>query len=212
LFAKLALLPQKAPGRTEGRHHEDDEGYCIIRYLRAVADGLSFPCSLTKSERPDYFLDEEDNGRTAIEVTRVTTQKHEQAQTELERRPKGTVLMGESYLREPGQPLVGRVPPPHIGDEPERRLAELALAQVKAKRTSLSAPGYQPADRDYLLLYNNSHLPVSGLEDVAPFLAEGLGQLPTESSTRQFSRIAVLDWRTLLLLEDAGWRILTVPD
>jgi hypothetical protein len=208
LERQLAQIDDTVPGRLEGRRSEHRERYCAVRLLRGLARAgrLSFPLEVTKGERPDLVLASAESGSIGIEISTMTTQRHERATTEMVKRGEGWALEDEGKLVGPGEPLRGRG---FAGDEPEQSLAQLFADALIRKTTSINQAGYRSADRYWLLLYDNSHLVVvTKLDEVAPYL-----RLPTGLSEQgQFEAVHILRDRALLLDAGAsvGWSIISV--
>ena len=197
LETTLSDVATAVPRRTDRRRTWHRERYCLALYLKALSahDRLDLPLEVTKSEAPDYFL--RASGCTAaLEVTEVGTERHQQAMTELERRPPGTALEGERSLRAPDEPLQDDG---YVGNEPERALAELLLQRMRAKLATLNGQHFAEADQYDLLLYDNSHVFLSRLGDAADILRQLISDdTSTDTKHRSFSVVTVLRDEELL--------------
>lgn len=202
LVRKLSEVDIEVPGRTEGRRSHHRERWCLVLYLRILAghDRLTYPLSVEKvrleDEPPDFILTTGERGRrVSLEVTEAGTERSQQAATELERRPPGTVLEDEGTLVPPGGSLTGRG---WVGDELERQWASLVLSHIQRKTESLRR--FTPADEYQLLVYDNTHFVFADLAVAGPFLVAKLSEWEAEAreSKRRFSLISVLQDAELL--------------
>jgi len=70
LKARLAELDIAVPPRSEGRRNHHAERYCIAHLLATLPiNRLSFPLTLTHTDRPDFVLDMP-GGNVGIEHTK----------------------------------------------------------------------------------------------------------------------------------------------
>jgi hypothetical protein len=108
LLKKLREIDTPVPGRTQGRRSHHRERYCIVRYLGALAPAsrLVFPVRVVKWELPDFLLYFPDIA-VGLEITEAGTEKSQEAATQLETSPFGTLLEDEASLRRAGEALQG---------------------------------------------------------------------------------------------------------
>jgi hypothetical protein len=143
--------PRRGPHR---RTKDDKEWYCLNRYLRSLAqhDLLSYPLCITKSERPDFKISDNDRGTYGIEVTEAT---EEDWQAELSRFADSLVsteLIGGGDF---------------LGDSQEIGWCETIIRSIEKKLRNLmtsSAFEVNPCD---LLIYVNSRMSLGVDEDKA---------------------------------------------
>lgn len=202
------------PRRTEGRRKEDRERYCIVHYLRTLERSglLHFPFSISKEDppAPDFRI-EMDSRLFGLEVTEAGSPEHQQAATELEKAPRGSVLEGSS-VRKPGEPLQGRG---YYGDEPERLWTAQVLATIR-KKTEHQLPS-QPSLPEYqLLIYDNTEyvtLTAWTVTDLPARLATAIQAWRDAQPrpVRQYSRISVLRDRVLMYDIGGSGFLLPVP-
>lgn len=205
LLDKLAVVDRPVPGRTEGRRQADRERYCIVSYLLHLGEAglLAYPLTVAKGEAPDFVLRFGDGRTRGVEVTEASTPEHQQAATELERSPPGT-LLEDDELRLPGEPLRGRG---FVGDEPEKEWSRIVLGAVERK---VDGYDYGELDELELLVYDQTGVGVMvKLEVGASFLREAIRGWRRAAGPQQvFSRISVLRDSALLFDVTGRWRVL----
>lgn len=193
LLDKLAVVDRPVPRRTDGRRHADRERYCIVSYLLHLAEAglLAYPLNVTKGEAPDFVLRFGDGRTRGVEVTEASTPEHQQAATELERSPPGTLLEDNEY----------------VGDEPEQEWSRTLLDAVQRK---VEGYDYGSHDELELLVYDQTGLgAMVKLKDGAPFLREEIRAWRRATGPQQvFSRISVLRDSAFLFDVTGRWRVL----
>ncbi|MBI4619077.1 MAG: hypothetical protein HY739_02760 [Desulfobacterales bacterium] len=190
---KLHGIDTTVPQRTQGRRSHHRERYCIVGYLSALATSsrLTFPLRVVKWESPDFFL-YFPYPKVGLEITEAGTERSQQADTQLEKSPLGTVIEGEASLRLPGEALRGRG---YVGDEPVRKLSRLIIQRVEEKTATLNGIHFGAAGRYDLLVYDNSATLrlLAKLDDLAPIVKSSLMAWQAQSQAKQkFSTISVL--------------------
>ena len=208
LEAVLEGIDITVPRRTRGRRSEHRERYCIVHYLRTLErNGLvQFPLRITKRESPDFEI-EIGSRFLGLEVTDAGHPRHQQAMTELEKAPPGS-LLEENVVRKPGEALRGRG---FAGDEPERFWTQEVLAAVREKTARLAA--YEELPAYELLLYDNTEYPTWEVPELLIRLAGAIREWREAEppAKRQFSSISVLKDRVLMFDVTDRSYILPIP-
>lgn len=206
----LGRVDTVVPARVEGRRAIHRERFCVVHYLRTLERNglLRFPCEITKEERPDFRI-AMGSQHFGLEVTEAASETFQQATTELEKAPPGSLLEG-TVVRKPEEPQ-GRG---FIGDEPERLWTEQVMKAVRKKTGQLSS--YQELPDYHLLLYDNTeYVALTGWTvtelpaRLAAAIQEWQNAVPT--GQRQFSRFSVLRDRVLLYDVTGNGFLLPVP-
>lgn len=144
LTRQLVFLNVPVPPRHRRSRNDQDakEWYVLRRYLLplAHADALGFPLEVVKAESPDFLLHDGHGRTTGVEVTEATTAAFQRELTQSEGRG------GVSPHDEAGW----------VGDEVEAGLAGLVAAVVEKKLARMAGNHWRPADRQELLVYDNS--------------------------------------------------------
>jgi len=150
---------RSVPGRIDGRKHHHEERYCLALYLLALSDHefLTYPVCVTEGESPDFMLTWASGQSTGLEVTRATENWLQREMTQSEK---------EYSRRELEAAVCGRAPEPvdiplsvygWSRDEAETQWRAL-FRRALEKKVKLF-PGFRPADRYDLLVYDDTPLP-----------------------------------------------------
>ncbi|EGS6498578.1 hypothetical protein I9F74_001886 [Vibrio parahaemolyticus] len=186
----LEQLNVVVPPRGKQRTTEHCETWTIHKALSTLHyhNVISFPISLEKSEKPDYWI--EMSGKTyGVELTEIIHPDYARAQTLPEAQKDNSVLdpslfkwgqasRSTNELREIAakEKLTGA---PWVGDSVEREFAQSIADTLVGKQKKLKAH-YKRADVDVLLIYHNQSSPsldyAQGLEFVKKKLASCWGQ------------------------------------
>lgn len=175
LAARLSAADMReAARRSAGLRDDKGERYALTRFLLQAAQlgDLTFPLTITKSERPDFTLVSE-RGNWGIEVTQTTT-------TEINR--------DIAVARRKGDPgYLEYTPNGHMMVQPDgklrseglsghadcRRMACLAAEAVQKKLRVLNTPGYTALANNVLLLLDTYGIMFGA--DELPDLARHIG-------------------------------------
>lgn len=205
LWRRLSEVDTTLVKRKHGRRSPERERYCVVHYLRTLARSglLEYPFEIGKRERPDFHV--RAAGRIyGLEVTEAGDEEYQEALTELEKAPAGSILEGAT-VRKPGEPLRGS---PQLGDEPERLWTRDLVACVGQKTAKLA--GFDSFIEYQLLVYDNTrHATAWTVTELPGRLAVALAELP--SSERSFSRLSVLRDRVLMFDVAGDGHLLPVP-
>lgn len=199
LIEKLSNIDCSVPARTQGRKTSHRERYCLKIYLTQLSQNgiLKFPLKITKEEAPDFLILY--CGETiALEVTDASTEDYQQAMTELAKSPQGTVLeMGTNKLVKPGEELIGEG---WKGNSVEIEWVDIILNSIKNKTESLNQPHFKTANKNELLIYNNSHLSAMlRVKDAAPLLKNSIhGKFNGKYFKNKFQSILIIHSNLLL--------------
>lgn len=131
------------PGRTSGRTTMHRELYSVGVFFRALNNSrmLGFPHDLSKSERPDFIVNDPEHGRYGLEVSEVISSREAESYERGEVRTKATLLNKSGWR----------------GDAPERACARSILYRLGRKRSKISRYPFvqkQVLEIDLLLYLN----------------------------------------------------------
>lgn len=213
LLKKFSNIDCSVPERTQGRTSDHNERYSLKIYLIRLSYNklLRFSLRIRKREAPDFLIFNDDETTTALEETTATIGDFEQAQTELEKSPEGTMLESGLFkleqsplpkgkykeaLRKPGEKLVGDG---WDGNSLEREWADIILRAIDKKTKSLNGLHFKTADRDELLIYYNGPAAGIDIKDALPLLKQDIYEkLNLKSFKRHFHCISVIHNNQLL--------------
>ncbi len=200
LLSKLSNIDCSVPARTQGRKSSHRERYCLKIYLMQLSQDkfLRFPLKIRKEEAPDFIILGYDGTTTALEVTDASTEDYQQATTELEKSPIGTILeSGTNKLVKPGENLVGNG---WKGNSVEKEWVDIILSAVREKTKSLNKPHFKTTSKYELLIYDNSHLSVMlHVRDALPLLKKVIHEeFNLKYFERNFHAISVIHSDQLL--------------
>ncbi len=184
-------VPSKAGGRTT---HVETWVICRLLSTLATAGKLSYPLYLHKRERPDFLLTCADN-KTGIEITEAVPGCLHKFFDVAEREfPDATIMEipdfvfdgscpttqdMRQYLRENEERLRGRG---WLGDEPERKWAELVYGVIDRKLDRLKQDEFKKHPRNWLAIYDNLPLPGINLQNaidcLLPRICETWSNMP----------------------------------
>lgn len=168
------------PRRSKGRTKEHTERYAVSHMLSALLgkDKLSYPLELIHRERPDFLLKTNDV-EIGIEHTEAVPQNEAQ-KTVLRDKLDGPEVYFISRHKPEDQKksakkLIEEIHANHFdhgweGDSVEREWSEVMLYFVKSKLETFAKEGFKKFKRNWLLIYDNWHLPEPNLELAAELL------------------------------------------
>jgi hypothetical protein len=201
LKSGLAQLDIDVPDRSEGRSNHHTERYCIAHLLATLPETrLSFPLTLTHSDRPDFVLSMP-KGDVGIEHTEAVPENVARAQF-LRGKGFGPVVYFTPHAT-PGEPrktaaeLRQEIESDEAGDgwagdSAEREWAAAMAHYVKEKMTKATVDGFAHHAANWLLVYDNWPLPNIKFAKAASLLHQLLIELST---------LTVFD--TIFVLNDA---------
>lgn len=182
LSTLLANLDISVPPRSEGRTKEHTERYAISFLLSTLNDcgRVNFPMSLIRRERPDFLLSV--NGlKIGIEHTEAISQNEAQKDVLRDKIECSDVHFLSHAI--PGEPkrssktLIEEILNDEAGegwhgDAVEREWASAMSYSAKTKLTKVVKPGFERFQHDWLIIYDNWHLPALKLEEGVTYLSE----------------------------------------
>lgn len=190
LTARLAGLDIDVPARSEGRRNHHAERYSIVHLLAALPiEQLSFPLTLTHSDKPDFLL-AMPSSEVGIEHTEAVPENIARANFLREKglgpdvyfiphampgEPRRTAdeLRREIEADEPGSGW--------CGDSPEREWAAAMAHYVKEKIPKATADGFVRYPANWLIVYDNWPLPAIDYSKAATYLVPLLAAMRTFS-------------------------------
>jgi hypothetical protein len=180
LRTRLAGLDIGVPTRSEGRRNYHAERYCIAHLLATLPiEQLSFPLTLTHSDKPDFLL-AMPGVEVGIEHTEAVPENIARADalrgreglgpdvyftphaSPGEARKTAAELRCEIEADEPGSGW--------CGDSPEREWAAAIVHHVKEKMSKAAAEGFVRHPTNWLIVYDNWPLPAINYTKSALYL------------------------------------------
>lgn len=165
----LAKLDIDVPLRSEGRRNHHAERYCIAHVLATLPfDRLSFPLTLTHSDKPDFLL-AMPGADVGIEHTEAVPENIARADFLRQREGLGPDVYFTPHAL-PGEPrktadelrceIADDEPGSGWwGDSPEREWAAAMAHYVKEKMPKAMAEGFARHQANWLIVYDNWPLP-----------------------------------------------------
>lgn len=187
LRAKLHELDIHVPRRSEGRGNRHTERYCIAHLLASLPEErLSFPLTLTHSNKPDFLLATPD-GDIGIEHTEAVPENVAHADFLREKKGWGADVYFIPHAM-PGEPRktaeqlrreIENDDPGDgwCGDAPEREWAAAMAHYVKEKIPKATADGFVRYPANWLIVYDNWPLPAIDYAEAATYLAPLLAEM-----------------------------------
>lgn len=184
LSASLAALDIDVPPRAEGRKTHHVERYCVAHLLATLpTERLSFPLTLTHSDKPDFILAMA-AADVGIEHTEAVPENIARADHLRAKEGLGKDVYFIPHAA-PGEPKktaeelrheIGADEPGLFwcGDSPERQWAEAMAYYIKEKIPKAMAPGFVRYPANWLIVYDNWPLPAVDYFRGATFLAPRL--------------------------------------
>lgn len=181
LKARLAELDIDVPPRSEGRTNHHTERYCIAHLLATLPiERLSFPLTLTHSDKPDFVLAMA-GGDIGIEHTEAVPENVARADFLRAKQGLGPDVYFTPHAM-PGEPRKTAVQlrdeieadAPGCGwggDSPEREWAAAMAHYVKEKMPKATANGFVRYRTNWLIFYDNWPLPAVNYTRAASYLA-----------------------------------------
>lgn len=181
LRARLAELDINVPMRSAGRRSHHAERYCIAYLLATLPiEQLSFPLTLTHSDKPDFLL-AMTGGDVGIEHTEAVPENI--AHADFLREKEG--LGPEVYFTPRATPGEPRKTAAQLrseieadapgcgwdGDSPEREWAAVMAHFVTEKIPKVTANGFVRYPANWLIVYDNWPLPAVNYSKAASYLA-----------------------------------------
>ncbi len=186
LRARLAELDIDVPARSEGRRNHHAERYSIAHLLAALRiEQLSFPLTLTHSDKPDFLLMMAGSG-VGIEHTEAVPENVARANFMREKGlgpdvyfiPHATAgeprKAADELRREIEDDKLGSG---WCGDSPEREWAAAIAHYVKEKIPKAMADGFFRCPTNWLIVYDNWPLPAIDYSKAATYLAPLLAEM-----------------------------------
>jgi hypothetical protein len=197
LFRCFELIDCGVPPLEERTrdHQPFMEWYCLRGYLLPLGrhDLLAYPLTVQKGESPDFLLIGPDGVRIGLEITQST---------------RDGLL--PRLKREPGVAWLGRGPDGRAGwagDEAEQDWCDAVSSAVEKKLRVIGAPHWHPAERQELVIYDNTFIPGLDWARARAFLQARLPALLARSPTPVKPLGLSLLTDTLLVHDLAGaWR------
>ena len=166
---RLAELDIDVPPRSEGRRNHHAERYCIAHLLATLpVEQLSFPLTLTHSDKPDFLL-AMFRADVGIEHTEAVPENFTPHVLPGEPRKTAGELRREIEADESG--------PGWCGDSPEREWAAAMAHYVKEKMPKATADGFVRYPANWLIVYDNWPLPAINCSKAASYLAPLLAEM-----------------------------------
>jgi hypothetical protein len=150
---------REVPRRTEGRRHDQEEGYCVGVYLLALGQHqfLDYPFTVNKGESPDFVIAEKSGEVIGLEVTRATERWLQRQMTGADREYRRRQLAAGSSVEGTEPVIIALSEPGWIGDEAEDQWCTLMRRAIERKIAKL--PTFRPAVRHDLLVCDDTPLP-----------------------------------------------------
>ena len=168
---RLAELDIDVPPRSEGRRNHHAERYCIAHLLATLpVEQLSFPLTLTHSDKPDFLLA---MFRADVGIEHTEAVPENIARADFLREKEGLGPDGE-LRREIEADESG---PGWCGDSPEREWAAAMAHYVKEKMPKATADGFVRYPANWLIVYDNWPLPAINCSKAASYLAPLLAEM-----------------------------------
>lgn len=194
----LSAIDITVPSRVKGRTKDHKELYCICRLLATLSNSnlLSYPLSLTKPDRPDFLLNNNDL-KIGIEVTESIPQHYAQYLDLAEKESSAGVLIEPAHFSENTQITKGEMQTllkqdrltsdGWVGDQPEKEWSLSIQKSINSKIKKLNDLGFSKFEKNWLLIYDNT--PSLFLEKnlLTPYLAK----LYTDSHQLNFDKIFI---------------------
>lgn len=186
LRARLAELDIAVPARSEGRRSHHAERYCIAHVLATLPiERLSFPLTLTHSDKPDFLLAMPD---TAIGIEHTEAVPENVARADFLREKS---LGSDIYFIPHAMPRESRKTADELrreieadepssgwcGDSPECEWAAAMVHCVQEKIVKATADGFDRYPTNWLLIYDNWPLPAIDYSRAAFYLAPLLADI-----------------------------------
>lgn len=187
LISELSKLDVDVPLRSEGRKTVHVERSDVVRLLATLpATSLSFPLTLTHSDRPDFLLNMSDI-EIGIEHTEAVPQNVAKAELLREREGLGSEVYFIPHVL-PGEPekttqqlraeiLADEVHKGWAGDSAEREWAKAMASVIEQKLPKAIAPDFKRYPFNWLVVYDNWPLPAIKYSLAAHHLAPVLRQM-----------------------------------
>ncbi|RIJ70455.1 hypothetical protein D1505_25380 [Escherichia coli] len=184
---RLAELDIDVPPRSEGRRNHHAERYCIAHLLATLpVEQLSFPLTLTHSDKPDFLL-AMFRADVGIEHTEAVPENIARADFLREKEGLGPDVYFTPHVL-PGEPrkTAGELRreieadesgPGGCGDSPEREWAAAMAHYVKEKMPKATADGFVRYPANWLIVYDNWPLPAINCSKAASYLAPLLAEM-----------------------------------
>lgn len=186
LKARLAGLEIDVPARSEGRRNHHAERYSIAHLLATLPiEQLSFPLTLTHSDKPDFLL-AMSGSEVGIEHTEAVPENVARANFLREKGLGPDVYFTPHAM--PGEPRrtadelrrdieADRPGAGWCGDSPEREWAAAIAHYVKEKIPKATADGFVRCPANWLIVYDNWPLPAIDYHKAATYLAPLLAEM-----------------------------------
>lgn len=195
----LSKLDIEVPPRSEGRTTEQVERYAFAYLLSTLNERgkVSFPFSAAQEDRPDFVVK---NGTTEIGIEHTEAVSQNEAHKAVlrdrhgdsgvhflahastsDRRKSAKKLLQEIEADEPSEGWVG--------DSVEKEWAEVMLHFSEIKMAKLSSPGFRRFQENWLLIYDNWHLPAVNRSLGSKYLYQ---HLLDKNLLLKFNRVFVL--------------------
>ena len=171
LAASLKQIDTTVPRRIDGRNRptRTTEVWTICHLLAvlAVSKRLTYPVSVRRSERPDFQMDD-GNVTIGVEVTEATTEQYAAYCSDVAK--AGTGFLEPGHFRVGAPDLSSKQIDKLLheteltsdgwsGDSPEREWAQGIQSSIEKKLRTISRPGYQKFEKNWLAIYSNLPLP-----------------------------------------------------
>lgn len=181
LKSVLSSIDISVPARTDKRKTHHTETYTACRLLSTLAEAgrLTFPLSVSPSDRPDVVLST-GSGQIGIEITEAIPARVAELYAVGEREFPGRSLPDEfawdsleavntaemrDLWRRNAQSSDG-----WLGDAPEQKWASFMGGVVQLKLGKLAKDGFRLFDKNWLTIYDNLPLPHIHLADAIGLL------------------------------------------
>lgn len=184
LLEILGRIDISVPPRGPERTNDHIERWAIARLLATLAssDGLAYPLSSEKRERPDYLVIQ-NSKLTGFELTEAINPQYVQAQSLPEATEKSNIVdaghfkWGEEHSLENLRNISSRehlTAPPWMGSDVEQEYAQMIIDITLKKTTKLNKPSFAKYAENNLVIYVNQMLPILETQEATALCGAGL--------------------------------------
>lgn len=220
LVQKLIEIDISVLPRGQGRTNDQVERWVMYRAIATLLEnnGIEYPISLLKRERPDYLL-QSGIKKIGCEITEAINEDYLKAQS-LTDASQNKFVVDVSLFKwdTPKRNLVelreiaSRDKLTGFGwasNSVEREYAKIICDVAQAKTIKMAKTGYERFCENYLLIYCNQSLPVLDISEGAAFCFESLGNYWSPSS---FDKILVEKGNNIAVYSKDKYQVLPLND
>ena len=160
----IADLDTSVPARNKGRKSFHRERTSVILYLKALVhfSQIEFPFTITKTESPDFVICIVNKYKIGIEHRDIASEKWQQYLGESAKNPNDKPVYLDQFKL--SGPPTNEINQGWVEREIIDEWNTLALEAIVNKVELLNKGHYQELDSYELLLYSNTHLPISSTD------------------------------------------------